>query len=650
MKKFILLFSISISCFAQQLVEPPTIIQNPMNLEQQFGSRIAIEGNYSVIGSNYETIEVYVYEKSNTNTWFQKQILTISGITVGDGFGNSVAISGNTIIIGAENKPNSSNGTGAVYIFEKNVNNIWEEKQVLFRNNPTPFSNTNFGNHVAINGNFIIVGGSYGIVSIYTKNPTGSWEFLQDIIPSDGIIDTGFGKGSNPIAINNNYIAIGNFKKNNEGVVYTYSKNGNTWQSDTVISIPNTSFRGFGYAVALNESELLISAPFDGGKIAFFGRNNTNTNWEEKGIFTSNTPSDTYFGDNVALSDSYALVGGFDSTGGFFVAHLMAKNDLGNWEYIERKSPSDNFATVEAESGLAVSENSAFIGAGTWNEVYIYEIDPGSPTCTDISIPDAVFEQWLVDQQMDSDNLVNGIISSCDAEKVTTITINPLQGITNLTGIEGFINLETLYIPENDLVILDLSQNTKLISVNVFFNFLEQISVNNARLVSLNVSDNFFTSLDISGINNLQSLEARFNTNLTCIQVRDLAEASAKSSGRRPVWRVDDTSIFSLACPSPVLRSPLSKSEKTEIRNMNVIENNILIFPTQITNNKLTILTNGEANYNVQIFDIYGNAIQEYKQVLSQRKDLDISNLSSGLYIAKVSYGKDEYTAKFVKQ
>ncbi len=649
MKNFMLFFLISCSCFSQQLVEPPIIIQSPMSSGEQFGSTIAVSGNYAVIGSAFQGDGVYVYEKNIANTWILKQKLTPPDVTIEDGFGGSVAISGNTVIVGANNKadPDFSNRFGAVYIFEKNVNDIWEEKQVLFRNYPADtFQSFGFGQHVAIDENVIIVGGAFGVVSVYAKNSTGSWEFIQDLKPHDGVLDDDFGRGSSPIAISDDIITIGNFRKND---VYTYSKNGSIWQSDTKIPVPDTSFRGFGDAVALNGNELVIGAPFDGGNVAFYTKNMSSGVWEEKGIFTSNTPSDTFFGDGVALSDSYALVSGFDSTEGFLIAHLIAKNSLGNWEYVERKNPSDGFATVEAKSGLAITENNAFVGTGTWEEIFVYDIDPGEPVCTDVSIPDTIFEQWLVDEGKDSDALVNGIISSCDAEKITEISINSFLGITDLTGIEAFINLETLNIPENDLVTLDLSKNTKLITVSCFFNLLEEIDITNCtRLVSLNVSENFLTDLDISGINNLRGLNAISNTNLSCIQVKDLTEASTKSSGRRPVWRVDDpATVFSLNCPAPLVRLSLSKNEKLKIRNKQLLENNILVFPTQINDGKLTIIAEGSEYFDAAIYNLQGNLIKEFNTIAKQR-EINVSTLSSGLYVVKIHQEGKETIKKFI--
>ncbi|WP_438710626.1 T9SS type A sorting domain-containing protein [Aquimarina muelleri] len=659
MKNFILFFMVSFSCLSQQLIKPPTIISNPAtgsSSEEQFGASISISGNYAVIGLGSGKV-AYVYEKTNTNTWILKQSLAVAGLDYNDYFGTSVSIDGNTIVIGASGKDDPSRPglfEGAFYIYERNNNNVWEEKQQIFRENYPSDNNiqsVGFAESIAIHGSYIIVGGITSIVSVYVKNPNGTWEFLQELTNSD--LNSKFGKGTRggePLAITNEIIAIGDFTG---GEVYMYKKNGNRWLFDTKILAPNASIRGFGDAVALKGNELVVGAPFSNnaaGAVCFYKKTALN-HWEQNGIFSSNTSTDVYFGDVVALSDSYALINANSpvSIGGRANAHFLAKNNNENWKYIERTSPSDNFGTPDAPNALAINENEAFVGISAFTEaVYVFDIDPGDPVCTDVSIPDTVFEQWLVDNNKDSDGLVNGRISSCDAEKVTEIFISALQGVTNLTGINAFKNLETLSLPENDLVTLDLSNNTKLISLNCYYNLLEQINITNCnRLLSLNLSDNFLTGLDISGINDLQSLDTRHISTLNCIKVKDLAEATAKSSGRRPKWRVDNRStIFNLNCPAS--KTSITNSSKKDLRNSKNRSEDIIVFPTHIANGeKLTVLAEGNVSFDVSIYDLQGNLFKESKKA-SIKVDLDISKFSPGMYIVKVNRGRNEFIKKII--
>lgn len=67
-----------------------------------------------------------------------------------------------------------------------------------------------------------------------------------------------------------------------------------------------------------------------------------------------------------------------------------------------------------------------------------------------VSIPDPIFEQLLIDKEIDTDATVNGQILAADALAVTSLiityddNISTSDFITDLTGIEAFTNLESL--------------------------------------------------------------------------------------------------------------------------------------------------------------------------------------------------------------
>jgi len=78
------------------------------------------------------------------------------------------------------------------------------------------------------------------------------------------------------------------------------------------------------------------------------------------------------------------------------------------------------------------------------------------------AIPDAVFEQELVDQLIDSDGLVNGTVLTADISGVISLDVSNAAnasgiGIDDLTGITAFVALQTLNCSDNDLTALDVT-------------------------------------------------------------------------------------------------------------------------------------------------------------------------------------------------
>ena len=82
------------------------------------------------------------------------------------------------------------------------------------------------------------------------------------------------------------------------------------------------------------------------------------------------------------------------------------------------------------------------------------------------SIPDINFEQALIDLAIDSDGIINGQVLTSDINQIIALDISG-KGIQDLTGIDDFNALESLDVSNNDLSILDVSDNLQLNEIYV---------------------------------------------------------------------------------------------------------------------------------------------------------------------------------------
>lgn len=112
------------------------------------------------------------------------------------------------------------------------------------------------------------------------------------------------------------------------------------------------------------------------------------------------------------------------------------------------------------------------------------------------NIPDANFEQALIDEGIDSDGIVNGTILTADAEAVINLNVKN-KNIVNLSGIEAFVSLQILDCSQNKLEILELTTNNALRELRCYQNRL--------------------TSLDVSSTNTLEFLKANHNSLTTIV-------------------------------------------------------------------------------------------------------------------------------------
>src|SRR6218665_4029649 len=81
------------------------------------------------------------------------------------------------------------------------------------------------------------------------------------------------------------------------------------------------------------------------------------------------------------------------------------------------------------------------------------------------SIPDATFEQLLINLNIDSDGTINGQILTSDAQNITQLNLYTGAGsfrIQNMTGIEAFTNLETIEGDFHEFNTINLTNLTKI--------------------------------------------------------------------------------------------------------------------------------------------------------------------------------------------
>ncbi len=191
-----------------------------------FGNAVAIDGDTILVGEasslgNFRETPVYVFTETN-GTWDQSQILVPTdpeGIG-GGGFGLSIAIDNDTIIIGApETRTALLRDLGAVYVFSQS-GTAWTQTQRLQSANPQ--ADDRFGRTVAIDGDTAIIGADTRVtiggpapmddvdeshVSVLTRIGT-TWTVTQQLARSDAQTINGFG---GPVAIADETVVVGAF-------------------------------------------------------------------------------------------------------------------------------------------------------------------------------------------------------------------------------------------------------------------------------------------------------------------------------------------------------------------------------------------------------------------------------------------------------
>lgn len=254
----------------------------------QFGSSVAIDGDTLVVGAKFEdgtddgfennSGAAYVFVKNN-GVWVQQALLKASNVGNGDNFGYSVDISGNTIVVGARDASGSTMRSGLAYVFTRN-STTWSEQAILEASNPGLFDR--FGIAVAIDGDTIVVGAS---------EEDGDDSGTQD----------------------------------KAGAAYIFTRTGTSWSSATKITaITNFAAQAkFGYSVDIVNNIIIIGANNEGGSGAAYIFILTAGSWiENEYIKPVALMAGDRFGESVGISGNTVAIGanGDDSfTGSVYV-------------------------------------------------------------------------------------------------------------------------------------------------------------------------------------------------------------------------------------------------------------------------------------------------------------------------------------------
>ncbi|MDZ7800034.1 MAG: FG-GAP repeat protein [Trueperaceae bacterium] len=293
----------------------------------RFGHSVAVDGDYAIIGASSDDLtgedegSAYAF-KRNGDTWVEIDKLTASDAAYRDAFGWSVAIDGEYAIIGASKDDLTGNNEGSAYAFTRNGDS-WAEVDKLTASDAA--DDDLFGNSVAIDGDYAIIGAlrddltgaEEGSAYAFTRNGD-SWAEVDKLTASDAADNDFFG---NSVAIEGDYAIIGassdDLTGNNEGSAYAFKRNGDSWaEVDKLTASDAADYDLFGNSVAIDGNYAIIGARRDdltgadeGSAYAF---TRSGDSWAEVDKLTASDAADgDRFGWSVAIEGDYAIIGAY---------------------------------------------------------------------------------------------------------------------------------------------------------------------------------------------------------------------------------------------------------------------------------------------------------------------------------------------------
>lgn len=279
-------------------------------ISEDFGFSVSISGNTVVVGDPDATFSggdpnkggAFVFVGPGP-VWGLQQSIEINNST-GDRFGESVAVDGDRLVVGA---PGFNflgiDDTGQAFVFTRS-GSTWALTQVL---GFSVSANNAIGQSVDISGDTLVISsaGNFdsslpgsALVFIFSG---GSWGLEQQLVPSDSAAGDHFASG---VALDGNTIAA-----TADGGGYVFTRSGTTWSEQQKLTLSGSDLDGL--RVALDQDTVVIGAPFtDGIKGKAFVFTRSGTTWTQSQTLTADDgTSFDFFGLSVAIDGNKIIIG-----------------------------------------------------------------------------------------------------------------------------------------------------------------------------------------------------------------------------------------------------------------------------------------------------------------------------------------------------
>jgi hypothetical protein len=354
--------------------------------EDYFGYSVAIDCDTIVVGAPYEDSEAtgvngsqsdnsagdsgaaYVFTRSGT-TWTQQAYLKASNTASSACFGWSVAVAGDTAVVGAEAEDSGatgvngsagrehSGGAGAAYVFTRS-DTTWSQQAYLKASNTGMYDY--FGYSVAVHGDTAVV---------------GAWCEASNATGLNGTQSDNSTSGA--------------------GAAYVFVRDGITWTQQAYLKASNTGRDDhFGYSVTVHGDVVVVGTPYEASNAT--GVNGTGSNdsagesgaayvfvrdgttWSQQAYLkASNAGAGDWFGCSVAVRGNIAVVGArhesssatkvngaqSDDSVTYSGAAYVFACDGAQWSQLAYLKPSNTDAWDCFGHSVAISGNTVVIGA-----------------------------------------------------------------------------------------------------------------------------------------------------------------------------------------------------------------------------------------------------------------------------------------------
>ena len=306
-----------------------------------YGWDVDIDGDTAVVGVPGDDTDrgaVYVYVRTAAG-WAYQQKLTASVRATGDRFGQSVAVSGDHIAVGAPGRTVTAHPeAGSIYTFQR-IGGIWQPPAL--RDNPAPQDGEHYGWSVDMDGATLVVGeplsaGSvygpeHGYARVYVWNGS-SWVFLCGL--EDTEVDANGMRLGWDVAISGQTIVTGSpFEDLRAGTVSVWIFTGTVYERQQKILVSGRAADdGFGSSVGVSGNTLVGGAPgrdlaagMDAGAAYVYVKPGGTWAWQAS-LISPDPGEYEYFGMSTGIDGDALAIGEMQGSSGAGAAYVYRRS------------------------------------------------------------------------------------------------------------------------------------------------------------------------------------------------------------------------------------------------------------------------------------------------------------------------------------
>ncbi|WP_027420122.1 T9SS type A sorting domain-containing protein [Crocinitomix catalasitica] len=686
------------------------LVQKIYNSDQdnydRFGWSVSINQNYAVIGAyaedhnEFDAEEMgsagsaYIFQRTE-DTWVEMQKIVASDRIANAQFGWSVDIDETTVAVGANFESRDEIGdayiyhTGAVYLFELDVDDNWIETQKIVAGDRAPDLtepdggdgedlSDQFGIDVALDLPYLVVGA-----------------YHQDL---DSM-------GVNPIS--------------NAGAAYIFEKVVDSWDQVSKLEASDRQLSDkFGWSVAIDSITVVVGAfeedhnltgtgyRNNSGSAYVFNRNESGYWVESQKLITPDRNSGDRFGYDVAIDDNFMVIGSFRNDSDALdeadlsdagAAYIFEKDEGGIWSMNQKLIAMDR--AIDDQLGFAVGiysteillgapqQNYNLIGEENLNDAgaaYFYSQEVCITTYTEQSFSICEGQSITVNDNIynTSDTYFDVLhsIIGCDSIIITNLTVTPApvynqsiercfghplyvgvnayettgeytDTLTTITGCDSIVITDLFVHPENavtqDITICwegaytiggsTYTENGTYTDILTSFSFCDSV-------VTTNITVQLPVNNSISQSENLLIAEADDATYqwIKCDPIEIISGANERS------YHAPFVGAYAVIVTEGDCSDTSSCVYVDVLSISNIEKSNFKIYPNPATDYLIIEGNNFQSYQSLSIFDATGRLIESI-QPIEPKSYINTSNYSKGTYVISIEGEFGIEKSKFVK-